>query len=247
MSTTASSSIVDSCCGTAGLAGSWCPGCSPISRAPRPTTPEASLRDYLAWIADTSDADALEAWQAHLDGYTEPALVAPRAVGSTPRAPRRIGSISVSPRRVTPRRREKRWRHTQHRHLGSVVPHAVSRPRVTDVAFGSTVAGRPTEVPGLDTVIGLFLNTVPVRTVLHPQESVRDFLRRGQDARVALMAYDHIGLARLQQKTEASGAVRRPLRVAELPHRRRGARAVGATRCHWRGVSTTPTTRWRSS
>ena len=51
-------------------------------------------------------------------------------------------------------------------------------------------------------MIGLFLNTVPVRTVLHPQESVRDFLRRSQDARVELMAYDHIGLARLQQETE---------------------------------------------
>ncbi|MGW0451487.1 amino acid adenylation domain-containing protein [Gordonia sputi] len=166
------------------------------------TTPEASLRDYLAWIADTSDADALEAWQAHLDGYTEPALVAPRAVGSTPRAPRRI-EVDLGVAASESLRADARSAGVT---LNTVISAALSLTLsrvlgVTDVAFGSTVAGRPTEVPGLDTVIGLFLNTVPVRTVLHPQESVRDFLRRSQDARVALMAYDHIGLARLQQET----------------------------------------------
>ena len=166
------------------------------------TTPEASLRDYLAWIADTSDADALAAWQAHLDGYTEPALVAPRAVGSTPRAPRRI-EVDLGVAASESLRADARSAGVT---LNTVISAALSLTLsrvlgVTDVAFGSTVAGRPTEVPGLDTVIGLFLNTVPVRTVLHPQESVRDFLRRSQDARVALMAYDHIGLARLQQET----------------------------------------------
>lgn len=167
------------------------------------TTPEASLRDYLAWIADTSDADALAAWHAHLDGYTEPALVAPRAVGSTPRAPRRI-EVDLGVAASESLRADARSAGVT---LNTVISGALTLTLsrvlgVTDVAFGSTVAGRPTEVAGLDTVIGLFLNTVPVRTVLHPQESVRDFLRRSQDARVELMAYDHIGLARLQQETE---------------------------------------------
>ncbi|MGV9481506.1 condensation domain-containing protein [Gordonia aichiensis] len=166
------------------------------------TTPEASLRDYLAWIAETSDADALDAWRAHLDGYVEPALVAPRAAGGTPRAPRRIEVDLGAPASETLRADARAAGVTLNTVLSGALSLTLSRVLgVADVAFGSTVAGRPTEVPGLDTVIGLFLNTVPVRTVLHPQESVRDFLRRGQDERVALMAYDHIGLARLQRET----------------------------------------------
>lgn len=166
------------------------------------TTPEASLRDYLAWIAATSDAEALDAWRAHLDGYTEPALVAPRAVNVAPRAPRRI-EVDLGVDVSDALRADARAAGVT---LNTVVSGALTLTLsrvlgVTDVAFGSTVAGRPTEVAGLDTVIGLFLNTVPVRTALRPDETVREFLRRSQDARVALMAYDHIGLARLQQET----------------------------------------------
>ena len=103
------------------------------------TTPEASLRDYLAWIADTSDADALEAWHAHLDGYTEPALVAPRAVGSTPRAPRRI-EVDLGVAASESLRADARSAGVT---LNTVISGALTLTLsrvlgVTDVAFGST-------------------------------------------------------------------------------------------------------------
>lgn len=163
---------------------------------------EASLRDYLAWIDGTDDTASIAAWRDHLAGYDEPALVAPRAVGLTPRAPRRI-EVDLGEDLSARLRDDAR---TAGVTLNTVVSTALTLTlsRVlgrTDIAFGSTVAGRPTEVPGIDTVIGLFLNTVPVRTVLRPGETVGDLLRRAQDNRVTLMSHDHIGLARLQQET----------------------------------------------
>ncbi|MDL9946104.1 amino acid adenylation domain-containing protein [Gordonia sp. ABSL11-1] len=163
---------------------------------------EASLRDYLAWIDGTDDAASIAAWRDHLAGYDEPALVAPRAVGLTPRAPRRI-EVDLGEDLSARLRDDAR---TAGVTLNTIVSTALTLTlsRVlgrTDIAFGSTVAGRPTEVPGIDTVIGLFLNTVPVRTVLRPDETVGDLLRRAQDDRVTLMSHDHIGLARLQQET----------------------------------------------
>ncbi|WP_262365360.1 non-ribosomal peptide synthetase [Gordonia sp. OPL2] len=163
---------------------------------------EASLRDYLAWIDRTDDADSIAAWRDHLAGYDEPALVAPRSVGLTPRAPRRI-EVDLGDELSARLRDDAR---TAGVTLNTIVSTALTLTLSralgrTDVAFGSTVAGRPTEVPGIDTVIGLFLNTVPVRTVLRPEEIVGDLLRRSQADRVTLMSHDHIGLARLQQET----------------------------------------------
>ncbi|AZG44374.1 non-ribosomal peptide synthetase [Gordonia insulae] len=163
---------------------------------------EASLRDYLSWIARSDDTAAVAAWREHLAGYDEPALVAPRAVGQAPRSPRRI-EVDLGPELSDRLRADARAAGVT---LNTIVSTALTLTlsRVlgrTDIAFGSTVAGRPTEVPGIDTVIGLFLNTVPVRTVLDPAETVGNLLRRVQGDRVALMSYDHIGLAQLQQET----------------------------------------------
>ena len=161
---------------------------------------EASLRDYLAWI-DAGDPDAARiAWQEHLAGYEEPSLIAPRAVGVAPRAPHRIevglGAELSARLRADARSAGVTLNAVMSTALTLTLSRVLGR---TDVAFGSTVAGRPTEVPGLDTVIGLFLNTVPVRTRLRPDETLRDLLRRTQDTRVSLMSFDHVGLAALQQ------------------------------------------------
>ncbi|MEI2393179.1 condensation domain-containing protein, partial [Priestia megaterium] len=32
-----------------------------------------------------------------------------------------------------------------------------------DVVFGTVVSGRPEEIPGIENMIGLFINTIPVR------------------------------------------------------------------------------------
>jgi len=39
-----------------------------------------------------------------------------------------------------------------------------------DVIFGCTVAGRPPEIPGVERIVGLLINTLPVRVQVHPQE-----------------------------------------------------------------------------
>ncbi|WP_288437709.1 non-ribosomal peptide synthetase [uncultured Gordonia sp.] len=164
---------------------------------------EASLRDYLVWLAANGSDDAsITAWTDHLSGYDEPALIAPRAAGSTPRAPRRLDVELGADLSARLRDDARSAGVTLNTIITAALNLTLSRQLGrSDVAFGSTVAGRPTEVDGIDTVIGLFLNTVPVRTLLRPDETVGQLLRRMQAERVEMMAHDHIGLARLQQET----------------------------------------------
>ncbi len=67
--------------------------------------------------------------------------------------------------------------------------------------FGTTVAGRPSEVPDVGNIIGLFLNTVPTRIALDPAEPVLGLLRRIQGERLDLMPYEHLSLGVLQAET----------------------------------------------
>nr|MDT0525596.1 condensation domain-containing protein [Streptomyces sp. DSM 41633] len=68
-----------------------------------------------------------------------------------------------------------------------------------DVVFGGSVAGRPPEVPGIDRMIGLFTNTVPVRVRIRPGETLAALLRRVQDEQSELLAHQHTALADIQR------------------------------------------------
>ncbi len=68
-----------------------------------------------------------------------------------------------------------------------------------DVIFGATVSGRPPEVPGVETMVGLFINTVPVRVRFVAGERVEEFLGRLQAEQVALLDVQFAGLAEIQQ------------------------------------------------
>nr|BFE75847.1 hypothetical protein GCM10020092_091480 [Actinoplanes digitatis] len=80
--------------------------------------------------------------------------------------------------------------------LGLVLGHRTGRG---DVTFGTTVAGRPTDLPGIENVIGLFLNTVPARVAAAPGTSVADLARRAQQDRIDLAPHEYLGLGDIQR------------------------------------------------
>src|SRR5690606_2837074 len=69
----------------------------------------------------------------------------------------------------------------------------------TDVVFGGTVSGRPPDLPGVEEMVGLFINTLPVRVRLDPHERVSDLLARVQAEQAALLDHQHVGLAAIHQ------------------------------------------------
>ena len=67
-----------------------------------------------------------------------------------------------------------------------------------DVVFGITVAGRPPEIAGIESMVGLFINTLPLRVKLPPDKPLGDLLSELQDSQSRLMAHQHVGLAEIQ-------------------------------------------------
>ena len=67
-----------------------------------------------------------------------------------------------------------------------------------DVVFGVTVAGRPPELAGIERMVGLFINTLPLRVKLAPEKPLLALLREVQDAQSKLIAHQHVGLSEIQ-------------------------------------------------
>ncbi|MFA0812331.1 amino acid adenylation domain-containing protein [Microbulbifer epialgicus] len=68
-----------------------------------------------------------------------------------------------------------------------------------DVVFGSPVSGRSSAIEGIDEVVGLFSNTLPVRVQLEPQQPLIKQLQSLQDQQIALFDHDGIGLGEIQR------------------------------------------------
>ncbi|HEY0836558.1 MAG TPA: amino acid adenylation domain-containing protein [Azospirillum sp.] len=67
-----------------------------------------------------------------------------------------------------------------------------------DLLFGTAVAGRPPELPGIETMVGLFINTLPVRARVNPAAPLAGWLRELQQAQSAARRHEHTPLADIQ-------------------------------------------------
>ncbi|HEV2733674.1 MAG TPA: amino acid adenylation domain-containing protein, partial [Longimicrobiaceae bacterium] len=71
-----------------------------------------------------------------------------------------------------------------------------------DVLFGAVVSGRPAELEGVEEMVGLFINTLPVRVRVPDDTPVVEWLRRLQAEQADARQYDHTPLARVQGWSE---------------------------------------------
>ena len=157
-------------------------------------------RDYLAWLAGQDRAAATAAWQDALAGLEEGTHVSPPDRKRVPVAPEQI-TLSLSETLTAALTRQAR---AQGLTLNTFVQAAwaILLGRLTgrdDVVFGITVAGRPPEIAGIERMVGLFINTLPLRVRLPASKPLIAVLKELQDGQSRLMAHQHLGLAEIQR------------------------------------------------
>ncbi|WP_344531033.1 amino acid adenylation domain-containing protein [Streptomyces albiaxialis] len=162
-------------------------------------------KTYLAHLA-RQDTDAAEAaWRTALDGLPGPTLVAPDAGERGAVLP--VRQSTALPREVTAELAA--WARARGLTLNTVVQGAWAATLAAltgqrDIVFGGTVSGRPPELPGVETMVGLFINTLPVRVDLDPAKPFARILEELQERQAALLAHQHLGLTRIQQCVDAT-------------------------------------------
>nr|PPQ60232.1 hypothetical protein C5F59_28810 [Streptomyces sp. QL37] len=157
-------------------------------------------RDYLSWLADVDRGAAEVAWREALEGIGDPTLVAPAHQKAAPQVPAQLiaGLGEAASAALSGLARE--WGVTVNTLVqaawGVLIAGVTGR---SDVVFGAVVSGRPAELPGVESMVGLFINTLPVRVRLERGESLAGLVRRLQDEQAGLLPHHHLGLTEIQQ------------------------------------------------
>ncbi|MQY11005.1 Linear gramicidin synthase subunit B [Streptomyces sp. RB5] len=167
---------------------------------PNALPPATSYENYLSWIAAQDKPAAHTAWTRALEDLPGPTLV----TASPP-----------SHRNVIPHRLTRELPH----HVTDALGRTARRHGVTvntliqcawgvllsaltgkdDVVFGSAVSGRPHELPHVERMVGLLIDTVPVRVRIRPDDTWAALLERVQGEQARLMEHQHLGLPEIQR------------------------------------------------
>ncbi|MGP2442969.1 non-ribosomal peptide synthetase, partial [Streptomyces sp. JW3] len=165
-----------------------------------------SYREYLAWLTRQDKPAARAAWQAELAGAEEPTLVAPADPGRRPGETAHVITelpVALSQALADVARSQGVTLNTVLQGAWALVLAQLSGR--TDVVFGATAAGRPPELPGVESMVGLFMNTLPVRVRLDGALPVRRLLTDLQQRQSALMPHQHLGLPEVQRLAGPGG------------------------------------------
>ncbi|MEU9316915.1 amino acid adenylation domain-containing protein [Streptomyces sp. NPDC048295] len=172
--------------------------------------PARQHRDHLAWLSTRDRAGSRRAWAAALRGLAGPTYVADGVTGPAAEHQAHLtqelgavltGTLSASC--------------VDHGITLSTAVHGawgLLLSRITgsdDVLFGTSVSGRPSQLPGVESIVGLLANTVPCRVRLRAGEPLMAALARLQEEQLSLVPHHYLALADIQRQAEGprGGAV----------------------------------------
>ena len=161
--------------------------------------------DYIGWLQARSLEESERFWRRSLAGFSEPTDLG-RGTASPDgtcegRATRQIHLSAASTEALNAFARQHgltlntvlqgAWALVLGHHAGT-----------NDVVFGTTVSGRPPELPGVEGMVGLFINTLPVRVTLPSDEPLVPWLQRLQGWLLELRQHEHAPLVKVQRWSE---------------------------------------------
>ena len=160
-----------------------------------------SYRSFVTWLAGRDVDAAHAAWREVLAGFDTPTLVGPP--GRLGLGRRGVESFRV-PEETT--RALSELARSCHTTVNTVLQGAFAQllswlTGQHDVAFGTAVSGRPAEVAGAESMVGLLINTVPVRANITAATTTADLLDQLQSAHNDTLEHQHLALSDIHRIT----------------------------------------------
>ncbi|MEM7346415.1 MAG: amino acid adenylation domain-containing protein, partial [Chloroflexota bacterium] len=161
-------------------------------------------RDYIAWLKKQDSAAAEQFWRTSLAGVSSPTRLPVKAVQPevvdgpsdyheqmvqlAPEVTAALQSLAQQQRLTLNTIVQGAWAILLHRYSGDV-----------DVVYGATVSGRPAELPGVDKMVGMFINTLPVRAQIDPNANLLPWLKDLQLRQLDLRQFEYSPLTDVQR------------------------------------------------
>ncbi|EOP55752.1 amino acid adenylation domain-containing protein [Bacillus cereus VD136] len=156
--------------------------------------------EYIRTIRFTEKEEGIKYWSEVLEGYDENAQIEINSNCELESGEIIISETSLSKETMAQLEKlcrstgvtmntflETTWGVLLQKHIGQ-----------KDVVFGKVVSGRDVEINNIESTIGLFINTIPVRVVNEQQTKFNDLLKKIQKQAISSNEYDHYSLAEIQ-------------------------------------------------
>ena len=164
-------------------------------------------QDYIGWLKRQDLAEAESFWRRSLRGFTVPT---PLALAHAPSSANGNGqddsevqlelSLELTAALNSLAAQQQLTVNTLVQGGWALLLSRYSRER--DVVYGATVSGRPAELAGIENMIGLFINTLPVRVKVNGDELLTDWLKELQAQQVEARQYEFSPLVQVQGWSE---------------------------------------------
>ncbi len=163
-------------------------------------------REYISWLQQQDNSQAQKFWEKKLQGFEAPTpLIVDKFMGDKNQKKSYQEIPFTLDFEVTKNLQFLGRKH--HLTLNNLVQGAwgllLSRySGETDVIFGATVSGRPTNLPEVDTMVGLFINTLPVRFQIASEAELIPWLKDLQSQQFEQEPYAYYSLADIQNRSD---------------------------------------------
>ncbi|MGJ5629727.1 non-ribosomal peptide synthase/polyketide synthase [Nostoc sp. CALU 1950] len=161
-----------------------------------------SYRNYIAWLQQQNRDLAKEFWRQKLQGFTTPTPLTVDKPLSMREKHSGYGEQQIDltvPATAAVMSFVRQHQLTMSNLVQATWGLLLSRySQETDVVFGATVSGRPPELVGVESIVGLFINTLPVRVQISEQTELLGLLKDLQAQQIESEQFSYSSLAEIQ-------------------------------------------------
>ena len=167
-------------------------------------------QNYINWLDEQNKEEALEFWRETLQGFSAPTplLVSPTHSNNQ----KKEASYSELELRLSAQvsRKLKNLAQENHITLSTIVQGVwgllLSRySGEKDVVFGVTVSGRTADLSGIENMVGLFINTLPLRLQIEPEKQLILWFKQINKSILEVQEHFYTPLFEIQTKSEVAG------------------------------------------
>ncbi|MBN2442195.1 MAG: amino acid adenylation domain-containing protein [Spirochaetales bacterium] len=169
-----------------------------------------SYRDYLLWLQNQNMQKAEEFWKTAFGDFSSPVSFAPGKendiLNQTFTHFKEFNITFTSSIMAIVDKYIRAQRLTLNSLIQGIIALLLSiYSGKKDICYGTTVSGRPAEVPGANEMIGLFINTLPLRIKVDFNEELSQWLQNLQNSQVEQRKYDYTPLVNIHEWSNVRG------------------------------------------
>ena len=160
-----------------------------------------AYKDFIAHTQHQSPAASEAFWRSILTGFDTPTRLMEYPAPASPLADQHLNQTLSVPSDLSNQLREfaRDQRITVNTAILGAWAFLLSEyTRSDDIVFGTTLSGRPPELPGIEHAVGLFINTLPLRVKLD-DTPVTDWLQNIQQDQVQIRQHEQCPLKSVQK------------------------------------------------